>query len=134
MARAGATGPPRCAVLLDLLADRPRVVTDQAGRAIELTEINSLSALPADRGVSVDIRLATLWDNSNDSIQQVGLLAPAGTTRTDDCDVVKFVTWAGNGHPELREGATYRIIGALTDEYNGNSQLTIDGQSEIQSL
>lgn len=121
-------------VLLALGADRPRVITDQAGRAIELTPVSSLSDLPAERGVSVDIRVATLWDNSNDSIQQVGLLAPAGTTRTDDCDVVKFVTWAGNDLPEMRSGATYRIIGALTDEYDGNIQLTIDGQSEIQPL
>jgi hypothetical protein len=121
-------------VLFDLLSSSSRTVTDEHGRKIKLSSIESVSNMPAERGVSVDVRVATLWDNSTESIQQVGFLAPANSSPRDDSPVVKFVVWEGNGHPILREGGSYRIIGALTDRYNGKMQLTIDSQSEIQPL
>jgi hypothetical protein len=121
-------------VLFDLLSSSSRTVTDEHGRKIKLSSIESVSNMPAERGVSVDVRVATLWDNSNETIQQVGLLAPANSSPRDDSAVVKFVVWTDNGHPLLREGGSYRIIGARTDRYNGKMQLMVDSQSEIQSL
>jgi hypothetical protein len=121
-------------VLFDLLSSSSRSVTDEHGRKIGVTPIKSVSNMPAERGVSVDARVATLWDDFNETIQQVGLLAPANSSPRDDSAVVKFVVWEGNGHPILREGGSYRFIGALTDRYNGKMQLTVDSQSETQPL
>ena len=95
-------------LLLSLLSNNPQTATDRSGRKVELTPIDSLSDLPPGRGVSIDVRLATLWDNSSNSIQQVGLLAPAGSTREDDTAVIKFVAWSGNnlnGSVESAEGS-----------------------------
>jgi hypothetical protein len=121
-------------VLFNLLSSSSQTVTDDHGRKIELASIKSVSNMPAERGVSVDARVATLWDNSTESIQQVGLLAPANSNPRDDSPVVKFIVWEGNGHPILREGGSYRFIGVVTDRYNGKMQLSVDNQSEIQSL
>jgi hypothetical protein len=121
-------------VLFDLLSGSSQTITDADGRKIKLTPIASVSNMPAERGVSVDARVATLWENSSDAIQQVGLLPPANSSPSDDSPVVKFVIWADNDLPVRREAGSYRIIGALTDRYNGKMQLTVDSQSEIQSL
>jgi|AntDeeMetageno50_2_1112565.scaffolds.fasta_scaffold03050_3 hypothetical protein len=111
-----------------------RTITDEHGREFELTEVESVPDLPADRGVTVDARVATLWDATAESVQQVGLLAPADSTREDDVTLVKFVVWTGNGLPEMRANESYRFVGALTDEYDGDAQLVLDGQSEIRPL
>jgi 5-methylcytosine-specific restriction endonuclease McrA len=121
-------------VLLGLLSSSSRMVTDEHGRKIKLSTVESVSNMPAECGVSVDVRVATLWDNSAESIQQVGLLAPVNSSPRDDSPVVKFVVWEGNDQPILRDGGSYRFIGALTDRYNGKMQLTVDSQSETQPL
>lgn len=124
-------------VLFGLLSGRSgdsRTIADDHGRELELTAVESVPDLPADRGVTVDVRVATLWDSSAESIQQVGLLAPADSTREDDVTLVKFVVWTGNALPQLRANESYRLVGAITDEYDGDVQLVLDGQSEIRPL
>lgn len=118
-------------LVLDLFRNRPRTVSDEHGRTLTLTPLPAIKTMPKGEGISLDARVKTLWDNDSDSIQQVGLLAPPNS---DDGGVIKFVAWADNGLPELREGDRYRLIGALTDEYNDKMQVGLDRQSKIQSL
>lgn len=121
-------------VLFDLLTGSAESVTDEYGREIELTPVGSLPALPTDRGVSTDARIATLWNSSSSSVQQVGLLAPADSGRDDDVTLVRFVVWADNGLRRLRENERYRLVGGRTNEHDGDAQLVLDGQSEIRPL
>lgn len=122
-------------LLLDLFStNNSQEITDEHGRKFELTAVESVPDLPTDRGVTIDARVATLWDSSSESVQQVGLLAPANSSRADDVTTIKFVVWAGNGLPEMQESGNYRLIGALTDEYNGRAEVKLDGQSEIRPL
>lgn len=122
-------------LLYDLVStDNSREITDEHGRTLELTAVESVSTLPTDHGITVDARIATLWDNDSRSIQQTGLLAPANSSRKDDVSTIKFVVWSGNGLPEMQENGSYRLIGALTDEYNGRAEIKLDSRSEIRPL
>jgi hypothetical protein len=123
-------------LLFDLLSgssNSSRTITDEHGRRLELAALESVPNLPVESDVSLEARVATLWESSSQSIQQVGLLAPTDSTHEDDV-TTKFVVWADNGLPEMRENDSYRLIGARTDEYNGRAEVVLDGRSEIRSL
>ena len=121
-------------VLFGLLTSSPESITDEYGREIELTPVGSLPTLPTDRGVSTDVRVATLWNSSSSSVQQVGLFAPVDSNRDDDVTLIRFVVWTDNGLRRLHENERYRLIGGRTNEYDGDAQLVLDGQSEIRPL
>jgi hypothetical protein len=121
-------------VLFDLFSGDSSVITDEYGLTLELTAVESVSDLPTDRGVTINAWIATLWDSSSVAVQQVGLLAPADSTREDDVSLLKLVVWADSGLSEVRKDDSYRVIGARTNEYNGKTEVVLDGQSEIQSL
>lgn len=46
--------------------------------------------------------------------------------------LIRFVVWADNGLRQMRENERYRLIGGRTNEYDGDVQLVLDGQSEIR--
>lgn len=122
-------------MLFSLLGSgRSRTVIDELGREIELTALESVPHVPSDRAISVDVRVATLWDDPPESIQQYGLLAPSDSDRSDDVELRRFVVWADNYHTTMEKNATYRLIGAITNEYKGDMQLKLDRKSEILPL
>lgn len=111
-----------------------RVVTDDFGRELEVTPVAAIDGTEEGRGVTVEARVATLWETSSESIHQVGLLAPADSTRSDDVPLVKFVSWADSDLPTVEADATYRLVGAQTRLYDGDVELSLDSLTEILRL
>lgn len=121
-------------VALSALSGDDGVVTDEHGRRLEVVPVGALDGLPEGEGVTVEVRVATLWDPSTDAIGQVGLFAPADSSREDDVPLVKFTAWADGRLPTLREGARYRVVGAETGRYEGDVQLSLDSGTAIQQF
>jgi len=115
-----------------------RTVIDEDGRRLQLYSISEAAAMAEETGVTVEVAVIELWDSNSDNVQQMGRVrntvdVPSTTSGAEKSNEARFVTWAGNGHPQLEKGRKYRIIGAKTNQYNGEFQLVIDGQSAIQS-
>jgi hypothetical protein len=118
------------------------VVTDNDGRRLKIQSISEAANLPEDSSVTVEVTIAELWNSSSGNVQQMGRVQDApksasGQQAADDQDqteTARFVVWAGNDYPHLREETRYRLVGAETNTYNGSFQVVVDGQTVIQSL
>jgi 5-methylcytosine-specific restriction endonuclease McrA len=118
----------------DPSTDGRRVVTDEHGRELVVTPLEALPEAEEGRTVTVEARVATLWETSAESVQQTGPLAPPDSTRDEDVPLTKFVSWTDSGLGDVEENATYRIVGAETSTYEGDTELSLDGRTEIVPL
>lgn len=118
------------------------VVIDDDGRRLETRSMPEAAGLPDESGVTVEVTVAELWDSSSENVQQMGRVQGASTGEPGEqpaadrgsTETARFVVWAGNDHPHLRNGDRYRLVGAKTNTYNGSFQLVVDGQTVVQSL
>jgi hypothetical protein len=102
-------------------------ILDEHGRRLRVRSLAECASLPEDCGVTVEVQVTELWDSDSDSVQQMGRLA-------DDHTEARFVVWDGDGHPRLQTGGRYRLVGAKTNQYNGDFQLVVDGKTAVQSV
>ncbi len=102
-------------------------ILDEHGRRLRVRSLAECASLPEGRGVTVEVRVTELWESNSDSVRQMGRIADGHTA-------VRFVIWEGDGHPRLQAGRRYRLVGAKTNQYNGDFQLVVDGKTAIQSV
>ncbi len=102
-------------------------ILDKHGRRLHIRSLTECASLPEGHGVTVEVRVTELWDSNSDSVRQMGRIA-------DDHAEARFVIWDGDGHPRLRAGRRYRLVGAKTNQYNGDFQLVVDAKTAIQSV
>ena len=107
-------------------------VVDDAGRRLRVRSLAEASSLPEETGVTAEVTVAELWSSSNGSVRQMGRVR--GAHDPGRSDGARFVVWSGHGHRRVREGGTYRFVGAETNVYDGEFQLVVDGRSVIQPL
>ncbi|MCC7575784.1 MAG: replication protein A [Methanomethylovorans sp.] len=84
----------------------------------------------SDDGTWVDLKgkIVQLWDNTNESISQVGLIG-------DETATIKFIKWARAEIPvELIEGKNYLFRNAVTSEWNGKLEITLNKTSSIEEI
>jgi len=84
----------------------------------------------SDEGNWVDLKgkIVQLWDNTNESISQVGLIG-------DETATIKFIKWARAEIPvELTEGNNYLFRNAVTSEWNGKLEITLNKSSSIEEI
>jgi len=114
-----------------------RVPVDEATRSVtnyfqkEKGVTISRSSPPADivdleneKWYTVKGRVVQLWDNTHNSIKQVGLIGDATGT-------VKFTSWASADAMELELDKSYKFSNVITSEFNGKMQIGINKKSEI---
>ncbi len=74
--------------------------------------------------VSIKGRIAQLWENSHESIDQVGLIG-------DETGVIKFTKWKNANLPEVAEDKTYTFKNVVVNEWNEKFQLNLNKTSSI---
>ena len=76
---------------------------------------------------NVKARVAQLWENSHESIAQVGLLG-------DETGTVKFMAWASANAPQVEEGKSYLFRSVVAKAWNGKMELNLNKKSTIEPL
>ncbi|WMW21279.1 replication factor A [Methanolobus mangrovi] len=77
--------------------------------------------------VNVRGKIVQLWDNSHESISQVGLVG-------DESGTIKFTLWESAGAPLVEEGKSYVFKNVVVNEWNGKFQLNVNKSSSIESI
>ncbi|MBP1909246.1 replication factor A [Methanolobus bombayensis] len=82
-----------------------------------------------DDGKWANIRgkIVQLWDNTHESISQVGLIG-------DETGTIKFTIWESAGLPQVDEGKSYFLKNIVVNEWNGKFQINVNKSSSIESL
>jgi replication factor A1 len=92
------------------------------------TPILKVSDITSD-GKWMDIRakVAQLWDNTHESIDQVGLVG-------DETGTIKFTKWADSELPELVEGKSYLFKNVAIKSYNERFQIDFNKTTQIEEI
>jgi Single-stranded DNA-binding replication protein A (RPA), large (70 kD) subunit and related ssDNA-binding proteins len=77
--------------------------------------------------VNVRGKIVQLWDNSHESISQVGLVG-------DESGTIKFTLWESAAAPLVEEGKSYVFKNVVVNEWNGKFQLNVNKSSSIESI
>ncbi|TQD25152.1 replication factor A [Methanolobus vulcani] len=82
-----------------------------------------------DDGKWANIRgkIVQLWDNTHESISQVGLIG-------DETGTIKFTIWESAGVSSVEEGKSYLLKNVVVNEWNGKFQLNVNKSSSIEFL
>jgi replication factor A1 len=82
-----------------------------------------------DDGKWANIRgkIVQLWDNTHESISQVGLIG-------DETGTIKFTIWESAGVSTVEEGKSYLLKNVVVNEWNGKFQINVNKSSSIDSL
>nr|WP_321497452.1 replication factor A [uncultured Methanolobus sp.] len=82
-----------------------------------------------DDGKWANIRgkIVQLWENTHESISQVGLIG-------DETGTIKFTIWESAGVSPVEEGKSYLLKSVVVNEWNGKFQLNVNKSSSIESL
>ena len=79
--------------------------------------------------VNVEVQVVTVYDDTHESIYQAGRVGDS----SGFCRITEFKN-DDSGHVLLEEGQSYRINDALTGEYQGEYNIQITEQTEIEEL
>lgn len=80
------------------------------------------------RWVDLKGKIVQLWENNKESISQVGLIG-------DETGSIKFIKWASAEIPvDLVEGKNYLFRNAVTSEWNGKFEITLNKSSSIEEI
>lgn len=99
----------------------------EEGSSSEVPDLKVEEIDEPDQFINVEVEVTDLWDNDTESISQIGLVH-------DDTGRIKFKTWEKSEAPILTEGQTYRLERVATDEYNGNMEISINSNTEVEMI
>ncbi len=91
----------------------------------QLTKIVDLSE--NGKWANLKAKVIQLWENTHDSISQVGLLG-------DETGIIKFTGWKNAELPELEQGESYLLNSVVIGEYNGRFQVQLNKNSSVEKL
>ncbi|WP_321430417.1 replication factor A [uncultured Methanolobus sp.] len=93
------------------------------------TESPLINVSDVDDGKWANIRgkIVQLWDNTHESISQVGLIG-------DETGTIKFTIWESAGVSTVEEGKSYLLKNVVVNEWNGKFQINVNKSSSIDSL
>ncbi|AEH60945.1 nucleic acid binding OB-fold tRNA/helicase-type [Methanosalsum zhilinae DSM 4017] len=77
--------------------------------------------------VTVKGKIAQLWENSHESISQVGLIG-------DETGVIKFTKWKNADLPDVEEGKNYLFKNVVVNEWNDKFQINLNRTSSIEEI
>jgi replication factor A1 len=91
----------------------------------QLTKIVDLSE--NGKWANLKAKVIQLWENTHDSISQVGLLG-------DETGIIKFTEWKNAELPELELGESYLLKSVVIGEYNDRFQVQLNKNSSLEKL
>lgn len=103
--------------------DRNKFYAGQAGSP--LTNISSLTE--DGKWATIKVKVTQLWDNSHESISQVGLVG-------DGTGAIKFTKWENSELPDVEEGKSYLLKNVVVQEWNGKFQINLNRTSSIEEI
>jgi replication factor A1 len=77
--------------------------------------------------INISAKVAQIWDNSHESIDQAGLIG-------DETGTIKFVKWAKAELPSLIEGKSYLFRNVVTNSYQERFQINFNRTSQIEEI
>lgn len=78
--------------------------------------------------IDVKGKIVQLWENTSESISQIGLIG-------DETANIKFIKWARAEIPvDVVEGRNYIFRNAVTSEWNGKLEITLNKTSSIEEI
>lgn len=79
--------------------------------------------------VTLEAKVAELWDSNSDSVSQVGLLE-------DNNGRIKFISWETSEVPLLIEGESYRLDGVATndEEQQNRFSVSLNSETDVEML
>ena len=77
--------------------------------------------------VNLKCRAVQLWENSHESIAQVGLVG-------DETGIIKFISWKNANAPEIEPGSSYMIKNAVVNEWNGKLDISFNKSTHIEKI
>ena len=87
-----------------------------------------ISELNVDgKWVNIKGKVVQLWENTHESISQVGLIG-------DETGTIKFTKWGSAEFPEVVEGQNYYFKNVVVNEWNGKFQLNMNKSSSVEQL
>ncbi|WP_254810546.1 DNA-binding protein [Natronosalvus amylolyticus] len=106
--------------MFEAVMDTKEEMHHEAGTIVPIRRLEEIR-----RGeVTVEGRVLELWEPSNPSIQQVGLLE-------DETGRTKFTIWAKSRQTMVQEGERVRFRSAAKNWYNGRCSIALTHWSEI---
>ena len=96
-----------------------RQAEPQLNKIVDLSENGKWANLKA--------KVIQLWENTHDSISQVGLLG-------DETGIIKFTSWKNAELPNLDQGESYLLKSVVIGEFNGRFQVQLNKNSSIERL
>jgi replication factor A1 len=87
----------------------------------------SISDVDDGKWANIRGKIVQLWDNTHESISQVGLIG-------DESGTIKFTIWESAGVPSVEEGKSYLLKNIVVNEWNGKFQINVNKSSSIESL
>ncbi|MEL4305613.1 replication protein A [Methanococcoides sp. LMO-2] len=89
---------------------------------VKINEVNE-----GGKWVNVRGKVVQLWDNSHESVSQVGLIG-------DDTGTIKFIKWARDDIPDIQEGKSYQFNNVVINEWNGRFEITLNKNTVIEEI
>lgn len=91
----------------------------------QLTKIADI--LENGQWANMKVKVVQLWENTHESISQVGLLG-------DETGIIKFTKWQNTELPDLEQGESFLLRNIVIDEYNGRFQVKLNRTSSVEKL
>lgn len=91
----------------------------------QLTKVVDL--LENGQWANLKAKIVQLWENTHESISQVGLLG-------DETGIIKFTEWKNAELPKLEQGESYLFRSIVVGEYNGRFQVQLNKNTSIEKL
>jgi len=76
---------------------------------------------------NVKAKVVQLWENTHESISQVGLVG-------DETGTIKFTKWERAELSDVEEGKSYLFKNIVVNEWNGKFQINLNKTSSIESI
>lgn len=113
------------------LTDRRTISIDKEGRTLVFDPVETIPHLGDAVAITIRATVKQLWSHSSEKIAQSGIIVPTDESDSMLESPIKFVCWKDAGVRRLHENQTYIFVGAKTNEYNDEIQLSIDNRTEI---
>ncbi len=92
------------------------------------TQLVKISDIKEDgKWVTLRGKVIQLWENTHESVSQVGLLG-------DESGTIKFTKWSKAALPPVEEGKSYLFKNVITSEWQGQFSVKLNKSSEIIPL
>jgi replication factor A1 len=112
---------------IEKLAEEVEVAGGDFTPTVRESELKNIADLLEGQWATIKGKVIQLWDNSHETIEQVGLIG-------DPTGVIKFTNWASSELPDMEEGKSYVLKNIVLNEWDGKVQIQLNRSSSIEKI